>query len=171
MICHRSKAVSRTQLDACLMVMDCSPCLHLFLIIQSAHIPQMIIARSCLEHISASKSVAHVTGCRIGIFTPVIINTWCQNSLATIHSIKTCLTDSSVAPHTSQLAIGSMCRLHSTCLAGRNSCNTRHQNTLTLGGTSSFQIILHTPSDEVFGWSSSPCLLLLSRSLYADRTE
>jgi hypothetical protein len=48
---------------------------------------------------------------------------------------------SSGAPHVSQFEILSIWRLCRICFAGRNSCSTLHQNTLTFGGTSSFHKI------------------------------
>ena len=97
-----------------------SPCRRLFLIVHRDHIPQIMIARSFREHISERISPAHVCGCNVGSLTPIKSFACSQKFFAIVHSISTCLIDSSSAPHTSQCGIDSMCLRWSTCLAARN---------------------------------------------------
>jgi len=123
----------------------------LFLIIQRAHMPIIIRARSRLGHNSDIRSAAQVSSFKLGIFTPVANLTCAQKCLGTVHSRSTCLIDSSGTPQTSQLATGSMCLLKRICLDGRKSCKARHQNTQTLGGTSNFQTFFQIGSTDALG--------------------
>ena len=144
-ICHRSKAVSLTQITACLIGRPASPCLLLLRCIQRDHIPQMIIALSFAVP-STNKSRAHVSGCNLGNFTPISSFVCSQNILAIVQPTSTCRIDSSWPPHVSHVATGSICLRCSTCLAGKNSWIIRG---------SSFQMRRHVSSPEVSTAASS----------------
>lgn len=129
--CHRSCTVSLTHITACCRLVSFSPFRLLMRLIHGAHIPHKITAESFLEQMpDIIRSVAQVSrvfflknrlaGLAFGIFTPILIRTWCQNSLME-QSRKTWSIDSSGAPHTSQQAIGSVWPFQRICLAAKNS--------------------------------------------------
>ena len=147
-ICHRSKAVSLTQITACLIGRPASPCLLLLRCIQRDHIPQIIIALS-FAVLSTNKSRAHVSGCKLGSFT-LVSSPWLVLSFAPRTFLRLCSPSTHaelIHPgfHTCHMLPQVQCLRCNTCLAGKNSWITLHQKTFT---TTEY-IIANAPSPPV----------------------
>jgi hypothetical protein len=133
--CQRSTDVSCTHSSAWRTGSGASPCLRLFHIIHSDHMPHKIPDTFFRGQISGCRrSRAHVRSWSRGNLTPVIVLASSQNKRAIEQSMRACLIVSYRVPQTSQLASFSICRRWRAWRAGKKPCSTRHQNTLTLAG-------------------------------------
>lgn len=103
-----------------------------FLKHHNGHMPHSIIPNlSSPTRSPLIRSAAQVTRHNFGSFMPSDSFRQYQNCLANMHSTRAWKVDSAAAPHTSQVANGSICLLCRFPRDGIYSFRTRHQNTRT----------------------------------------